>query len=99
MTLCEHGDFSVIDVENLRLHYARTLSAWMERFNAAENVISDMYDEHFTRAWRMYLAGSIAAFRAGSLQLFQVVFTHGDNNRLPATRQDLYNLPAAPQDT
>lgn len=99
MALCEHGDFSVLDVENLRLHYARTLSAWMERLNAAETEISEMYDEHFTRAWRMYLAGSIAAFRAGSLQLFQVVFTHGDNNQLPATRQDLYTFPAASGNT
>ncbi|MDN6319696.1 MAG: cyclopropane-fatty-acyl-phospholipid synthase family protein [Marinobacter sp.] len=99
MTLCEHGDFSVLDVENLRLHYARTLSAWMERFNMAEDAVCEMYDEHFTRAWRMYLAGSIAAFRAGSLQLFQVVFTHGNNNQLPATRQDLYTFPAAPEHT
>ncbi|MEQ9545330.1 MAG: cyclopropane-fatty-acyl-phospholipid synthase family protein [Marinobacter sp.] len=97
MTLCEHGDFSVLDVENLRLHYAQTLSHWMERFTANEEQVSEMYDEHFTRAWRMYLAGSIAAFRAGSLQLFQVVFTHGDNNRLPQNRQDLYTTPAAPE--
>lgn len=97
MAICEHSDFSVLDVENLRLHYDLTLSAWMERFNAEEEAISKMYDEHFTRAWRMYLAGSIAAFRAGSLQLFQVVFTHGNNNRLPATRQDLYSFPAAPK--
>lgn len=99
MALCEHGDFSVLDVENLRLHYARTLNAWIERFDAAEEAICNMHDEYFTRAWRMYLAGSVAAFRAGSLQLFQVVFTHGDNNELPATRQDLYHVPAAPEAT
>lgn len=57
-----------------------------------------MYDEHFTRAWRLYLAGSIAAFRAGSLQLFQVVFSHGSNNQLPRSRRDLYASPAAPED-
>ena len=97
MTICEHGDFSVLDVENLRLHYAQTLSHWMDRFNASADEVTTMYDEHFTRAWRMYLAGSIAAFRAGSLQLFQVVFSHGDNNRLPQSRQDLYACPAAPE--
>ncbi|HET8800862.1 MAG TPA: cyclopropane-fatty-acyl-phospholipid synthase family protein [Marinobacter sp.] len=97
MTICEHGDFSVLDVENLRLHYAQTLSHWMDRFNASADEVTAMYDEHFTRAWRMYLAGSIAAFRAGSLQLFQVVFSHGDNNRLPQSRQDLYACPAAPE--
>ena len=85
-------------MENLRLHYAQTLSHWMERFNENEDKVTAMYDDHFTRAWRMYLAGSMAAFRAGSLQLFQVIFTHGDNNRLPQSRQDLYNFPAAPEE-
>src|SRR5690554_1058665 len=32
MELCEHSDFSVLDVENLRLHYAQTLSHWMDNF-------------------------------------------------------------------
>lgn len=97
MEICEHGDFSVLDVENLRLHYASTLSDWMQRFTAREAEVIALYDEHFARAWRMYLAGSIAAFRAGSLQLFQVVFTHGGNNRLPQNRQDLHSSPAAPE--
>lgn len=98
MQICEHSDFSVLDVENLRLHYAQTLTHWMERFEASQDKVADMYDEHFTRAWRLYLAGSIAAFRAGSLQLFQVVFTHGGNNRLPQNRSDLYTFPAAPEE-
>ncbi|MGC8120618.1 class I SAM-dependent methyltransferase [Marinobacter sp. VGCF2001] len=97
MSICEHGDFSVLDVENLRLHYAQTLTDWLDNFNANQDAVTDMYDEHFTRAWRLYLAGSIAAFRAGSLQLFQVVFTHGDNNQLPRSRQDLYSFPATPE--
>jgi cyclopropane-fatty-acyl-phospholipid synthase len=59
--------------------------------------VTEMYDGHFARAWEMYLAGSIAAFRAGSLQLFQVVFTHGGNNQLPQNRQDIYSSPAAPE--
>ncbi len=98
MEICELGDFSVLDVENLRLHYAQTLSHWMDRFTENQDQVSAMYDEHFTRAWRMYLAGSIAAFRAGSLQLFQVVFSHGSNNRLPQNRRDLYDTAAAPED-
>jgi len=97
MELCEHSDFSVLDVENLRLHYAQTLSHWMDNFTANQDKVTEMYDEHFTRAWRLYLAGSIAAFRAGSLQLFQVVFTHGDNNQLPRSRQELYTFPATPE--
>ncbi len=97
MSICEDGDFSVLDVENLRLHYAQTLTHWMERFQAHRDKVSELYDEHFSRAWEMYLAGSIAAFRAGSLQLFQVVFTHGSNNELPQSRADIYETSAVPE--
>lgn len=96
MSICEQGDFSVLDVENLRLHYAQTLTHWMQRFQDHREQVTEMYDEHFTRAWEMYLAGSIAAFRVGSLQLFQVVFTHGSNNELPQNRRDLYETSAVP---
>lgn len=97
MGLCEDGGFSVLDVENLRLHYARTLEHWKERFEVHADEVTAMYDEHFTRAWRMYLAGSIAAFKASSLQLFQVVLTHGENNQVPRNRKHLYETPAAPE--
>lgn len=97
MELCEQGNFSVLDVENLRLHYAQTLSHWLDRFEQHSDQITALYDEHFTRAWRLYLAGSIAAFQVGSLQLFQVVFSHGPNNHLPRSRRDLYQSHAAPE--
>ncbi|WP_166257340.1 SAM-dependent methyltransferase [Marinobacter salicampi] len=97
MAVCEAGEFSVLDVENLRLHYAHTLEDWFTRFQNHEDRVTELYDEHFTRAWRLYLAGSMAAFRAGGLQLFQVVFTHGDNNSLPSNRHHLYTKPAAPE--
>ncbi|WP_339802299.1 cyclopropane-fatty-acyl-phospholipid synthase family protein [uncultured Marinobacter sp.] len=98
MSLCEANDFSVMDVENLRLHYAQTLIHWKERFDQNEDRVTEMYGEHFTRAWRMYLSGSIGAFRAGSLQLFQVVFSHGDNNNIPRSRRDLYTSHATPEE-
>jgi cyclopropane-fatty-acyl-phospholipid synthase len=47
-----------------------------------------MFDETFVRAWRLYLAGSQAAFIAGSMQLFQVVFARGGTNAIPWTRCD-----------
>lgn len=65
---------SVVDVENLRLHYARTLSCWSERFAAARNDVRAQYGDPFARAWELYLAGSQAAFASGWMQLFQVVF-------------------------
>jgi cyclopropane-fatty-acyl-phospholipid synthase len=82
----EPRDFSVLDVENLRLHYARTLRHWHERFEASVDKVAAMFDERFVRRWRLYLSGSQAAFRSGGLQLFQVVFARGGDNRIPWTR-------------
>jgi cyclopropane-fatty-acyl-phospholipid synthase len=78
--------FSVLDVENLRLHYAKTLEHWRRRFNDAARQVEAMFDERFVRAWELYLAGSQAAFTTGSMQLFQVLFARGTNNGLPWTR-------------
>ena len=90
MDILEPDRFSVLDVENLRLHYARTLMAWLERFEANAERIAQMYDDTFVRAWRLYLAGCAAAFRASSIQLFQVVFARPDANQIPMTRAHVY---------
>src|SRR6185503_140903 len=71
----EPWDLSVMDVENLRLHYARTLVHWLSRFEAAVDEVRARFDERFVRIWRLYLAGSQAAFTSGWLQLYQIVFT------------------------
>ncbi|HEX2492973.1 MAG TPA: cyclopropane-fatty-acyl-phospholipid synthase family protein [Steroidobacter sp.] len=90
MDVFEECNFSVLDVENLRLHYAKTLEAWLSLFERSHDRVAQMFDERFVRMWRLYLNGSIAAFRAGGMQLFQVVFAHGTNNEIPRTRADIY---------
>jgi cyclopropane-fatty-acyl-phospholipid synthase len=86
----EPFDFAVLDVENLRLHYEKTLEHWLERFEKNADAVGGMFDERFTRAWRLYLSGSIAAFHTSSLQLFQVAFARTRRNELPWTRANLY---------
>ena len=89
LAILEPIGFSVLDVENLRLHYVRTLSHWLERFETAAPQVSRMFDDKFVRMWRMYLAGSISTFETGGLQLFQVVFARESNNVGPLTRDHL----------
>ena len=86
----EPFSFSVLDVENLRLHYARTLRHWLHRFDGAAEEVGRTFDESFVRAWRLYLAGSEAAFATGWLQLFQVTFARPERDDGPWTRADLY---------
>jgi cyclopropane-fatty-acyl-phospholipid synthase len=99
MDIFEPNGFSVLDVENLRLHYAKTLEHWLSRFEDNANTVARMFDEDFVRAWRLYLAGSIAAFTCGTMQLFQIVFTHAHNNHLPWSREHLYRGAGAVKTT
>jgi cyclopropane-fatty-acyl-phospholipid synthase len=85
-SVLEPWNLSVLDVENLRLHYAATLDHWRRKFEAAAGTVAEMFDDTFVRAWRLYLAGSQAAFTTGSMQLFQVVFARGTSNAIPWTR-------------
>ncbi|MCC7415544.1 MAG: class I SAM-dependent methyltransferase [Acidobacteria bacterium] len=82
----EPHDFSVLDVENLRLHYAKTLEHWRLRFDRSRGAAVAMFDETFARAWELYLAGSQASFSTGGMQLFQVVAARGAANSIPWTR-------------
>ncbi len=91
MSITEPYNFSVLDIENLRLHYAETLRHWLNRFEANQHAVNRMFDERFVRAWRLYLCGSIAAFISGSLQLFQMVLTRGQNNELARSREHIYS--------
>jgi len=93
MEIFEPAGFAVLDVENLRLHYARTLQHWLQRFDRAGDRIEAMFDARFVRAWRLYLAGSIAAFLSSDLQLFQVLFNRGASNDMAWTREHLYREP------
>ncbi len=90
MEIFEPSGYSVLDVENLRLHYAKTLEHWLGRFERSREAVGRMFDQKFLRAWRLYLASSLASFSAGDLQLFQVVFAHPHKNDLPWTRAHLY---------
>jgi cyclopropane-fatty-acyl-phospholipid synthase len=94
MEVFEPWDISVCDVENLRLHYAKTLEHWLSRFECSAPQVSAMFDEKFMRTWRLYLAGSLTAFRVGTMQLFQITFAGSECQRIPWTRAHLYNTEA-----
>lgn len=73
------------DMENLRLHYAATLAAWRERFDANRGRIARLYDERFCRMWDFYLQSCEAGFRWSGLTVFQLQLTKSID-ALPVTR-------------
>ncbi|MBB6216051.1 cyclopropane-fatty-acyl-phospholipid synthase [Anaerosolibacter carboniphilus] len=87
--LSEHG-FHLLDVESLRLHYARTLEHWAKNFEANVDSVREKYGERFVRMWWLYLNSCAAAFQASDLNIHQIGFSKGINNNLPMTRHYLY---------
>jgi cyclopropane-fatty-acyl-phospholipid synthase len=73
------------DIENLRLHYAKTLRAWYDRVRSHEAAITAQYDARFYRMWLFYLAGATAAFEAGGMCNYQIQYIR-NRHALPITR-------------
>jgi cyclopropane-fatty-acyl-phospholipid synthase len=94
----ERCGLEVVDIENLRRHYALTLDVWAERFEkqwaAIQALDPQRFDERFYRVWRVYLRGCAEMFRspAGYTHLFQIVFSKGNitRNNYPMSRAHLY---------
>ncbi|HET9663621.1 MAG TPA: cyclopropane-fatty-acyl-phospholipid synthase family protein [Burkholderiales bacterium] len=101
----ERAGLEVIDIENLRRHYALTLDAWAERFDRNWERVHALdpgcFNERFRRGWRVYLHGCAEMFRSpiGVTHLFQIVFAKGNISRetYPMSRAFLYEAEAAAQ--
>ena len=83
----------VVDVESLRLHYARTLEHWSQRLEQKLDAAAKQVPEQALRIWRLYLAGCAYAFAHGWINIDQILATkpHADGSlELPPTRADIY---------
>jgi len=94
----ERCGLEVVDIENLRRHYALTLDAWAQRFERRWPEINALdpqrFDERFRRVWLTYLMGCAEMFRSptGYTHLFQIVFSKGNVTRdnYPMSRAHLH---------
>jgi cyclopropane-fatty-acyl-phospholipid synthase len=91
----------MVDVENLRPHYARTLWAWSDRLEAQLPRARELTRESVVRAYRLYLAGSAMSFEHGWISLHQMLAAHpsgdleagpmrGAQSRFPFNREYIY---------
>ena len=78
------------DIEVLRLHYAKTLQAWDERFQARRDDVRAMFDERFCRMWEFYLQSAEMAFRFQELCNFQIQIAKKVGT-VPLTRDYIYD--------
>jgi cyclopropane-fatty-acyl-phospholipid synthase len=93
VTVLEQGGFEILDLEQLRPHYARTLQHWTANLEASYDEAVHVAGERITRIWRAYLAGSAIGFEHHDLGVVQILATRGDAG-LPLDRERLLALPA-----
>jgi cyclopropane-fatty-acyl-phospholipid synthase len=67
--------FVIEDLHNFGADYDRTLMAWFRNFHAAWDELSSTYSETFYRMWKFYLLSCAGAFRARTIQLWQLVLS------------------------
>jgi cyclopropane-fatty-acyl-phospholipid synthase len=86
MPVIEKSGLITTDIELLRLHYAKTLRAWREKFMAHREQVLTFFDERFIRLWEFYLVASEVAFRIGAMDNFQIQMSR-QLEALPITRR------------
>ena len=83
----------VVDVESLRLHYARTLRFWSERLEQRLDEAAQLVSERALRIWRLYLAGCAYGFEREWINLHQILAVRpraDGSHDLPWSRADIY---------
>lgn len=83
----------VLDVEGLRLHYARTLDFWSANLEARLAEAAKLVPDQALRIWRLYLAGCAYGFKKGWINLHQILASkpHADGgHEVPWSRRDIY---------
>ena len=93
LTEIERAGFEIVDVEGLRLHYARTCRQWVARLRERADEARAVAGERTYRTWLLYLTCSAVAFEDGSIGLYQVLTRkHRDPaiGAAPRTREHLY---------
>ncbi len=74
------GGLEVLDIENLRRHYARTCELWAENFERKAKEITALAGDRRHRIWRVYLAGCAHAFNNDWISLYQIVCVKAGNH-------------------
>ncbi|NCF62003.1 MAG: methyltransferase domain-containing protein [Gammaproteobacteria bacterium] len=78
--VARHTDMRLLDLEDIGLHYARTLRHWRDRFfEKIEDIRCQGFPESFIRMWEYYLCYCEAAFLERAISDVQIVFAKPQN--------------------
>ncbi|MFT7032616.1 MAG: cyclopropane-fatty-acyl-phospholipid synthase [Cyclobacteriaceae bacterium] len=77
------GDLNLINLEDMGLHYSRTLNQWRKNFNEKLDEVKSLgFNEEFIRKWNYYLSYCEAAFKMRNISVVQMVYAKPNNHKL-----------------
>jgi cyclopropane-fatty-acyl-phospholipid synthase len=86
--MAESSRFYVESIDNIGIHYARTLREWRERVHAHDGSVRALgFDDRFLRLWDYYLHYCEAGFEERITGTLQMVFTRPGVSALPKYEQ------------
>lgn len=89
----ERAGFEILDAENLRPHYQRTLQLWVRGLEANQAEARRIVGDETYNTWRLYMAGSAQGFGSGRMGVVQMLLAKCEpdgSHQAPHTRDDIY---------
>jgi sphingolipid C9-methyltransferase len=94
----EMAGFEIHTVENIGIHYSRTINHWYRNWLSNKDAIVKAYGERWFRLWNLFLAWSVVVPERGGSTCFQLVCNKNtsafDRSRWIGETRRLGELPA-----
>jgi cyclopropane-fatty-acyl-phospholipid synthase len=93
----EKNRFEITDIKCLRLHYARTIDHWYERFLNSMPENRKLVSDKTIRAWKAYLANMAIGFRNREFTVNQLLCTRLEKKIVPVVANLKASEDTAPE--
>ena len=81
VNLASSAGFELINAENFRPHYVKTLDDWIVRMEKHKESLLKTVSENIYRIYHVFFIGSLISFQKKEIALFQNLFYKTDENR------------------
>jgi len=72
--LAAGSGFELLNAENFRVHYIKTLHDWIQRMETNKDKLVQIVSENVYRIYHVFFIGSLVSFRQKEIALFQNLF-------------------------
>ncbi len=94
--LASSSGFELLNAENFRTHYVKTLDDWIVRMEKHKENLLNIVSENIYRIYHVFFIGSLISFRQKEISLFQNLFYKTD---VQNNNTDLFLSPYSEKET